>query len=192
MSSIGMMQHPEVCIDMSIFDVLSDFSFRKLDESRKKFNILRDDYRNKNELVQLIGRSVQEKFSERLYKLDYERYSILKCISDGDDFWECDGRSIYSFIISDMAIECKLNDKSMFVLPDELFDVFREIDSPALAERSKQNSELYELINGCMMSYGLIHSTILKNIISKHISFKFDDDRFREAMNDCEAVQGIF
>ena len=126
-----------------------------------------------------------------LASLDFERYSILKSIASGDDSWECDAKSIYSFTISNMAIECKMNNIDTFVLPDELFDTFRELDSQSMKERSKQNSELYELINGCIMSYGLIQSSRLKKIVTKHCSFEFNEDRFTEAMNGCEVLHGV-
>lgn len=190
MSSWGIKQNANVCTGMSIFEVLSEFSFRTLDKSRRNFNIQREDYGCKNELEYLIGCRVVESIKRHMPNLDYERYSILKSISEGDEFQECDQKSIYSFSIMNMAIEKTHNGEISFMLPDELFAAFREADSSALQERAKKNSELYDLINGCILSYGLIDSNRLQKTVSKHTSFKFNDQRFKEALAGCEALHG--
>lgn len=190
MSSWGIKQHANVCTGMSIFEVLSEFSFRALDESRRNFNINREDFASKNELEYLVGCRVVESIKGHIPDLDYERYSILKSMSEGDEYKENDQMSIYYFSIMDMAIQNAHGEEFDFIMPDELFSAFNEADSAALQERAKKNSELYDLINGCILSYGLIDSERLQKTVSKHTSFKISDVRFKEALAGCEALRG--
>lgn len=189
MSSWGM-HNVKVCTGISIFELLAGFSFRALDESRQNFNIRREDFKSKPELEYLLGCRLVESIKKNLPNLDYKRYAILKSITEGDAFWGCDEMSIYSFSIMNMAIDKSNSDVYSFVMPDELFAAFREVDSPAFLNRVKNNSELYDLINGCILSYGVTDSAGLQKTVSKHTSFKFSDERFKEAMAGCEALHG--
>ncbi len=192
MSSISMMQYGNIDTDMSLFDVISGYSFRALNDFRHKLEIPSEDYKNKEELIQLIVCRVKAKFTEKIPCLDYKRYSILKSISDGnDDSMECDGRSLYSFVIIEMALEHHSGGEVKFILPDELIDAFRNQDTPDMMENARQNSKLYDLLNGCISSYGLIDSARLKQIVNRHAGFEFDNERFQKAMANCEALHGM-
>ena len=181
----------EIDIGESLFDILEGYSFKQLNIARYKYNIHSEEFNDMDELMRAVGSKILEAFKDHIPCLDYERYSILKRIADGEGIEnQCDAHSLYSFLISDMALKSNKED-GICILPVELFNIFRELDSPFMKENAKRNSELYQLINGCLVSYGLIDIAKLKAIVEKHIGYEINDIDFRKLLDSCELVHGM-
>ena len=131
---------------------------------------------------------VQVRFEENIKRLDLERYNILKSVADGDDSWICSEGSYYTFTVSEMAVPCKGNSDAKYILPDELINIFKSVESPEAKEQAKLNSEVYDLICGCILSYGLIDVPNLEEIVNRHLGYELTGAKFKEKLEDCEAL----
>jgi len=192
MGYVGMLQFGKINTDIRIYDVIKKYNFKSLDEIRQRSGIPSDVFESKDELALLISKNIEKGYNKKIPCLDYKRYSILKGVAEGGDADDlCDPRSLFSFMICDMAIATESKWEKSFVLSRELLDIFMNMDSVELAETAVRNTELYDLINGCMVSYGLIGFNEFKEIVEIHIDYDIGDNDFQEAVDGCELVHGM-
>ncbi|MFO7612631.1 MAG: hypothetical protein R6W99_09155, partial [Clostridia bacterium] len=176
----------------ALHKILMSYTDKKLYEIRQEFEIPGGGIQGKVKLVNMLEDGIRSIFKKRIYYLDYERYCILRHISDNGEINESFGdKDLYAFMNIGMVFESTEMGKEIIVIPSDLIDIFREHDGKELEANARENSELFVLINGCLNSYGLIDYAGLFEIVGSHSDICLDDNRFRRALKECEALHGM-
>ncbi|MBN2558658.1 MAG: SEC-C domain-containing protein [Clostridia bacterium] len=176
----------------ALHKILMSYTDKKLYEVRRQFEISGGGIQGKAKLVSLLEGGIRDIFQKRIYYLDYERYCILRHISDNGEINESFAdKDLYAFMNIGMVFEYGETGSEIIVVPGDLIDIFKEHDGKALEVNARENSELFVLINGCLNSYGLIDYASLFKIVGSHSDIRIDDNRFRRALKECEALHGM-
>lgn len=135
----------------------------------------------KQQLVAVLEQSLPAELPQVLNMFDDTRYKILKRMSDrgGRTYFSIGNLELDYFKERGLIFPGSLDDEKVLVTPQEVLDVFREMDGPAYRERVRKNTELIQLTQGMVFSYGMLRYYEFKVMLSRYMEIP---DEYRTKM----------
>jgi len=158
-------------------DILKSRKKHELDEIRKAYRFRGISSLNKKDLAEELANLIPQHFVSTLHVLDQKRYQFVKQMAkhsghvDGSDSTYKD---ITALIKNALAFPTTRDGERVLVLPEELLNVFEDVDTKQLKDRVDKNTQWIQLTEGMLFYYGYMTSNDLIESIEKFTNEEID------------------
>ncbi|PLT31646.1 YecA family protein [Peribacillus deserti] len=165
-----------------LLDVLSTLTKAELDNIRKALDLRGISALKKDELILELVRSIPAQFEKIIGRFDKERYALLQKLVKNF------GKTRLPKEFSMEKIRCWMNwgiafpvineGERLLTMPNELVDLFLEVDNVELQRTINRNTEWVNLTNGLLYYNGIMSTSNILEKISELTRQKIDSIDF--------------
>ncbi|OZM56867.1 hypothetical protein CIB95_08840 [Lottiidibacillus patelloidae] len=149
----------------TLIEALSVLTKKELDKIRKSYEFTGISTLKKADLANELAKSIPANLERILYKLDEERYYLLKNIVKNGGSIEDKGNLTLPKIIwlveNSIVFPSEINNEKNLVMPKEIVNRFNELDGLELFKVVKRNTEWINLIHGMLYYYGIMKTSLI-------------------------------
>lgn len=181
----------EIKVPLTLADRLAALTKDDLSGIRSKLNIKGVSTLKKQELIEALVQQIPEALPNLLLQLDETQYSIMKKIADrgGHDYVLLESYQYDYFKDRGMIFTGTYKGKKILVMPQEVVEVFKAMDSVSYRQTVRRNTEWIRLIQGLLFYYGTLSLNEL-DMFMKH--YMGTDMRLGEYLFVLEAAQAFY
>lgn len=178
----------EINFPLSLEDSLSRLTKTELSDIRSTLGVRNLSSLNKQELIAALAERIPHMLSYLLQFIDEPRYAILKRMvnSGGQAHVDLEVVQYNYFKNRGLAFTGTYQGRRVLVMPREVLDVFKGVDTPALRKAVREHTEWIQLSQGLLYYYGFLKWTDLKELINKYIGTEFDTFELLEVLSEAK------
>jgi len=160
----------KVYIPCSLSDAINSLFKHEMDAIRKNLNLKNLSTLKKADLATELINLIPGQYKRVLHMLDQERYALVKKIAKNGGFVPATDIPIsqveslleYSIIFPGLC-----NSQRILYIPQELLDIFSQIDNARLAKIVRRNTEWIRLTQGMLYYYGVADLELIMDRIKQ-------------------------
>lgn len=175
----------KVDIPCSLYDAINGLTKAEMDTIRKNYDFKNLSSLKKVELASELAELIPLKFKKVIYTLDQSRYDFIKVIINNSgvipDMGICVSNA-KAFMEFSIIFPGLYDDQKILFMPNELINIFSQIDSSELENIVQQNTEWIRLTHGLIYYYGVMDVWLVKEKISKLTGQEVDILEFMNVM----------
>jgi Uncharacterized protein conserved in bacteria len=175
-----------VSIPCSLYEAINGLTKDKMDTIRKNYDFKNLSSLKKAELASELARLIPLKFKHVIYKLDQSRYDFIKMIIKKSGIIPDIGISAENaeaFIGFSIIFPGIYDDQKVLFMPNELINIFFQIDGSELVNIVQRNTEWIRLTHGLLHYYGVMGVRPVKERIEEFTGQKIDFLEFMKVMS---------
>ncbi len=176
----------KVQIPCSLYDAIKGLTKNEMDAIRKTYGFKNLSALKKAELAPELAKLIPSKFKQIIYTLDQSRYDLIKLIIKNSGVIPDMGISISNAetFMNYSMIFCGLQDnQKVLFMPNELINVFTQIDDSKLKNIVRRNTEWIRLTHGLLYYYGVMDAWPITKKISELTGENIDILEFIHVMS---------
>lgn len=176
----------KVDIPCSLFDAINGLTKAEMDTIRKNYDFRNLNSLKKTELASELAKLVPLKFKKVIYTLDQSRYNFIKVIIKNWGVIPDVGISVSSaeaFMEFSIIFPGLYDDQKILFMPNELINIFSQIDNNELENIVQRNTEWIRLTHGLLYYYGVMDPWTVKEKISGLTGQEVDILEFMNVMS---------
>lgn len=161
----------KVNLPCSLLDAIKGLSKVEIDGIRRNYDFRNISTLNKAELATKLAELVPSNLSQVIYTLDQGRYDLIKEIiynPDAISDMELSVSQVEALRKDSIVFSGLHDDRKILFVPEELKNVFSQIDGRALEEIIQRNTEWIRLTYGLLYYFGVMDTSIIKKMVSEH------------------------
>ncbi|QQE80580.1 SEC-C metal-binding domain-containing protein [Alicyclobacillus sp. SO9] len=167
---------PELEFPLSLPEALMRLTKNELSDIRSTLSVPNASSLNKQDLVNLLKTEIPVRVSRILGLLDEDRYGVLKRIATagGKAYVDLHPFKYEYFKLRGLAFTGTVDGKRTVVMPIEVLEAFRTLDSPRLRATVRQNTEWLQLSQGLLFYYGYVSKPELIQMVENYTGTQID------------------
>lgn len=141
----------------------------------------------KEELIDRLVKLVPENLNHILYKLDGERYELLRKIIGNNGYIgleDPDHTKLIYFRSLGLIFTGWVNNERALLIPVEVMDAFKRVNNHELKTTVKRNTLWVNLTRGMLFYYGILEKDILIQNLEKYTKTKHDAQEVMEVISN--------
>ena len=159
-------------VDMpcSLSDAINSLFKHEMDAIRRNLNLKNLSTLKKADLAAELIKLIPSQYKRVLHMLDQERYSLVKKIANNGGFVpaiDIPTSQVESLLEYGIVFSGLCNSQRILYIPQELLDVFSQIDNARLAKIVRRNTEWIRLTQGMLYYYGVADLELIMDRIKQ-------------------------
>jgi len=176
----------KVDIPCSLYGAINGLTRAEMDTIRKNYDFKNLSALKKADLAAELARLIPFKFKKVIYTLDQSRYDFIKIIIKNSGVIPDIGISVTNaeaFMGFSIIFPGLYDDQKVLFMPDELINIFSQIDGSELENIVQRNTEWIRLTHGLLYYYGVIDAWLVKEKIKELTGQEVDILEFMNVMS---------
>ncbi|MGE5631886.1 MAG: SEC-C metal-binding domain-containing protein [Caulobacteraceae bacterium] len=176
----------KVDIPCSLYDAINGLTKAEMDTIRKNYDLKNLSALKKADLAAELARLIPLKFKKIIYTLDQSRYDFIKIIIKNSGVIPDIGISVTNaeaFMGFSIIFPGLYEDQKVLFMPDELINIFSQIDGSELENIVQRNTEWIRLTHGLLYYYGVMDAWLVKEKIKQLTGQEIDILEFMNVMS---------
>ena len=176
----------KVDVPCSLYEAISGLTKAEMDIIRKNYDLRNLSSLKKAELASELAKLIPLKFKKVIYTLDQSRYDFIKIIIKNSGVIPDMGISVSNaeaFMGFSIIFPGLYDDQKVLFMPNELINIFSQIDSSELQIIVQRNTEWIRLTHGLLYYYGVMDVRPVKEKISELTGQEIDILEFMNVMS---------
>ncbi|SNS88312.1 SEC-C motif-containing protein [Anaerovirgula multivorans] len=176
----------KVDIPCSLYDAINGLTKAEMDTICKNYDFRNLSSLKKAELASELAKLIPLKFKKVIYTLDQSRYDFIKVIIKNSGVIPDMGISVSNaeaFMEFSIIFPGLYDDQKILFMPNELINIFSQIDSSELENIVQRNTEWIRLTRGLLYYYGVMDAWLVKEKISELTGQEVDILEFMNVMS---------
>lgn len=176
----------KVNVPCSLYDAINGLTKTEMDTIRKNYDFKNLSSLKKAELASELTRLIPLKFRRVIYTLDQGRYDFINIIIKNSGVIPDIGMSVSNaeaFMGFSIVFPGLYDDQKVLFMPNELIDIFSQIDRSELENIVQRNTEWIRLTHGMLYYYGVMGAWLVREKISELTGQEVDVLEFMNVMS---------